>query len=222
MTSLITRTVLPTFFLASRTQFAFAASTATMFQRHFASMTDEAFVKNEIVKDVLFSDPPSKKCTVKFNSGVEVDLGNELTPTQVKDQPEVKWDAEDGALYTLIMTDPDAPSRKDPIYREWHHWLVVNIPGNDISKGDVLSEYIGSGPPPDTGLHRYIYLIYKQNGKIVDNEHGHLTNRSGDKRGGWKASEFVKKHNLGKPVFGNFYQAKYDDYVPILYKQLGA
>ena len=32
-------------------------------------------------------------------------------------------------------------------FSEWHHWLVVNIPNNDISSGETLSEYVGSGPP---------------------------------------------------------------------------
>jgi phosphatidylethanolamine-binding protein (PEBP) family uncharacterized protein len=48
--------------------------------------------------------------------------------------------------------DPDAPSRKDPKFREWHHWLVGNIPGNKVSEGETLSEYVGSGPPKDTGM----------------------------------------------------------------------
>ena len=75
-------------------------------------------------------------------------LGNELTPTQVKDIPShVTWPSETSALYTVCMTDPDAPSRQTPKYREWHHWLVVNIPNNEIAKGDILSEYVGSGPP---------------------------------------------------------------------------
>lgn len=30
--------------------------------------------------------------------------------------------------------------------------LVVNVPGNDLSKGDTLSEYIGAGPPEGTGM----------------------------------------------------------------------
>lgn len=47
----------------------------------------------------------------------------------------------------LLNSDPDAPSRADPKFREWHHWLVGNIPGNDIKSGEVLSEYVGSGPP---------------------------------------------------------------------------
>ena len=50
-----------------------------------------------------------------------------------------------------IFLDPDAPSRKEPKFREWHHWLVVNIPGQDVSKGETLSEYVGSGPPEGTG-----------------------------------------------------------------------
>ena len=50
-----------------------------------------------------------------------------------------------------LVADPDAPSRQDPKFREWHHWLVVNIPGNDVSKGDVLSMYVGAGPPEGTG-----------------------------------------------------------------------
>jgi len=120
------------------------------------------------------------------------------------------------------MTDPDAPSRKEPKFREWHHWLVVNIPGNDISKGDALSMYVGSGPPEGTGLHRYVYLVYKQPGKVTDAEHGHLTNRSTDNRGGWSAAKFASKHHLGEPIAGNLYQAEFDDYVPQLYKQLGA
>ena len=52
-------------------------------------------------------------------------------------------------LFSFV--DPDAPSRKDPKFREWHHWLVANIPGNDIQSGEVLSEYVGSGPPKGSG-----------------------------------------------------------------------
>jgi len=51
----------------------------------------------------------------------------------------------------VLLPDPDAPSRKDPKYREWHHWLIINIPGDKIESGETLSEYIGSGPPKGTG-----------------------------------------------------------------------
>lgn len=64
------------------------------------------------------------------------------------------------------MTDPDAPSRADPNFREVRHWLVVNIPGTDVTKGDTIVEFIGSGPPEGTGLHRYTFLVYKQSNKL--------------------------------------------------------
>lgn len=134
----------------------------------------------------------------------------------------MQWQAKENTYYTVCMTDPDAPSRKEPTYREWHHWLVGNVPGNKISEGETLSEYVGSGPPPDTGLHRYVFLIYEQpDGKINFSE-PRLTNRSGDNRGGFSIRKFAEKYKLGDPIAGNLYQAEYDDYVPILYKQLGA
>ena len=67
-------------------------------------------------------------------------------------------------MCVCVCEDPDAPSREDPKWGEWRHWLVVNIPsagmaGGDIaSSGDEVVKYIGAGPPEKTGLHRYIFL----------------------------------------------------------------
>ncbi|PNF18633.1 Phosphatidylethanolamine-binding protein 1 [Cryptotermes secundus] len=181
------------------------------------STVSKTMEKHGVVPDVIDTAPGSK-LEVTYGS-LSVDEGNELTPTQVKDPPTVKWDAEDGSYYLLCMTDPDAPSRKDPKFREWHHWLVGNIPGNSVSQGETLSEYVGSGPPKGTGLHRYVFLVYLQPGKITYDE-PRLTNRSGDNRGKFSIRNFAKKHNLGNPIAGNFYQAQWDDYVPKLYEQL--
>lgn len=78
-------------------------------------------------------------------------MGNTLTPSQVKDPPLVRWSTEEGAFYTLVMTDPDAPSRKDPSLGEVKHWIVGNIPGCDVTQGECLAGYRGSGPPKGTG-----------------------------------------------------------------------
>jgi phosphatidylethanolamine-binding protein (PEBP) family uncharacterized protein len=197
-----------------------AYSAASISSRYFAKMSvADKFKEHGVVPDVIHQ-APAHPLEVRFGSN-QVNLGNTLTPTQVKDPPtHIQWPADDNALYTVMMTDPDAPSRKDPKFREWHHWLVVNVPGTKVNSGEAISQYIGSGPPEKTGLHRYVLLVYKQQGKINDKEHGHLTNRSADKRGGWKAENFVKKHHLEGPIAGNFYQAEYDDYVPKLYEQL--
>lgn len=180
----------------------------------------EALKTHGVVPDVVDKVPPSV-VDVTYPNRLTVEIGKVLTPTQVKDPPTVKWDADANAFYTLCMTDPDAPSRKEPKFREWHHWLVGNIPGADVSKGEVLSEYVGSGPPKGTGLHRYVFLVYKQPDKLKFDE-PRLTNRSGDNRGKFSIRKFAAKYNLGDPIAGNMYQAEFDDYVPLLYKQLGA
>lgn len=174
----------------------------------------------QIVPDVLDSFTPTDvKLQVSFGGQHHVGLGNVLTPTQVKDQPTVTWNSKPGELYTLCLTDPDAPSRAEPKFREWHHWLVVNITGHDLSTGDVLSQYVGAGPPPGTGLHRYVYVLYKQPGRINPDEK-RLTNHSADGRGGFKVRAFAHKYHLGEPVAVQFFQAEWDDYVPKLYQQL--
>jgi len=117
------------------------------------------------------------------------------------------------------MTDPDAPSRSNPKVREFKHWVVGNIKGTDVDGGEVLSGYVGSGPPKDTGLHRYVFLVYKQPAKLdFDEERVGSNSRNG--RPNFKAAAFAEKYNLGNPIAGNFYQAQYDEYVPILHKQL--
>ncbi|XP_041969058.1 protein D3-like [Aricia agestis] len=181
----------------------------------------QAFQDNGVVPDVI-PKAPVAFVSIKYPSGVEVRNGNELTPTQVKDAPSmISWDVSPNSFYTIALTDPDAPSRAEPKAREWHHWLVGNIPGNDVASGETLSAYIGSGPPQGSGLHRYVFLVYKQPGKLTFDE-PRLGDRSRDNRAQFSIHKFAQKYNLGDPIAGNFYQAQYDDYVPLLYKQLGA
>lgn len=174
--------------------------------------------KHQVVPDVI-PVVPSDVLKITYPDGIDVNQGNEIKPRQVKNIPKVEWNADSASYYTLCMTDPDNSQPTD-VLPEWHHWLVVNIPGNKVSEGDVLSEYIGSGPPDGTGLHRYVFVVYKQSGKLAFDEK-RLT-LSVDGRANFKISKFAEKYNLGNAVAGNFYLAQFDDYVPLLYKQLGA
>ena len=54
----------------------------------------------------------------------------------------------------VFVLDPDAPSRTVPTYREWLHWCVGNVPGVEVSKGQVLAAYVGAGPPKGTSEYR--------------------------------------------------------------------
>ncbi|XP_073818982.1 protein D3-like [Musca autumnalis] len=169
-----------------------------------------------IIPDVIDAKPGAIAMVV-YPANVEVELGKELTPTQVKDKPEVSWETDEGALYTLLMVDPDAPSRQDPTYREALHWLVINIPGKGISKGQTVAEYIGSGPPDGSGLHRYVFLVFKQEKNISTDEFISKTSLEG--RLNVKTRDYITKYKLGNPVAGNYYEAKYDEFVPTLMAQ---
>ncbi|XP_055903480.1 protein D3-like [Eupeodes corollae] len=163
-----------------------------------------------IVPDVI-DIAPNKTVQVTYPSGVVVDQGNELTPTQVKDQPSLHWEADENALYTVLMTDPDASAE----FSEVRHWLVVNIPGNKVSEGQSVVDYVGSGPPLGSGKHRYIFLVFKQPSSIKTDVYISKTTRTG--RTKTKARDLIKEYNLGVPVAGNFYRAEYDDYVPTIH-----
>lgn len=76
--------------------------------------------------DVINTVPDAFLEVEYTKTGKRANLGNELAPKDVKDIPQVKYDAEPDSFYTLILTDPDAPSRKNPTRREWNHWLVSN------------------------------------------------------------------------------------------------
>ncbi|XP_055645335.1 protein D3-like [Toxorhynchites rutilus septentrionalis] len=159
---------------------------------------------------------------ITYDSGVTVNGGNELTPTQVKDQPKIEWMADPNSYYTLFMVDPDAPSRADPKFRSVCHWYVGNIPGGKIDKGEHRIAFIGSGPPQGTGLHRYVFLVYKQNGKINLSDAPRTSNRSRNNRLNFQHKDFVNRYKLGELVAGNFYRAQFDDYVPKLHAQLSS
>jgi phosphatidylethanolamine-binding protein (PEBP) family uncharacterized protein len=182
-----------------------------------ASGDSSKFQEHGVVPDLIHA-APKQILSVKYPSGAAAEFGNELKPRQVKDQPEVHWKTDDKNFYTVVLTDPDAPSRQDPKNAEWLHWLVVNIPGSKIKEGEVLADYVGSGPPQGSGLHRYVLLAYQQPGKIT---HGrkHLARTVAEGRAHFRIGKFAVEHKLGDPVAGNFYQAEWDDYVPELYKQ---
>lgn len=171
-----------------------------------------AMESNGVVPE-LIAIVPGSVAKVRFGSAVEMIPGGELTPRQVKDLPtEVRWPTEPNALYSLFFTDPDAPSRTMPLLREIIHWLVVNIPETDLTKGDTILNYTGSGPPEGGGLHRYVLFVFKQSGRLsVDSLASLKANRTA--RYGVNGKDFVAKHNLGVPVAGNFFLSQCDDYI---------
>lgn len=56
---------------------------------------------------------------------------------------------------------------------------------------------------------------------IHDYDLSNVCFRSIENRDKLSIKKFASKYNLGAPVAGNFYQAQYDDYVSVLFRQFG-
>uniref|UniRef100_A0A5S6QJN2 Phosphatidylethanolamine-binding protein n=1 Tax=Trichuris muris TaxID=70415 RepID=A0A5S6QJN2_TRIMR len=190
-----------------------------LFMSRISSTVDleTTYRKFGIVSDVI-DRAPRQVLKVIFDENVNCTLGNTLTPSDVEQEPrELNWNAYRNELYTLLLTDPDAPSRENPINREFLHWLVINIPEKGISSGDTIAQYVGAGPPAGTGLHRYVLTMYKQEGRLIFNPEICFDKMA---RRRWSTRTFARENNLGQPEAGNFFQAEYDDHVPTVQEQL--
>ncbi|XP_034239377.1 protein D3-like [Thrips palmi] len=162
---------------------------------------DSPYVQQGIVPDIIDA-PPAGELQVNFANNLKASYGNELTPTQVKDQPVFSWSGTSGDLFTVFMVDPDAPSRQNASLRCYLHFAVANVPQNDVAHGTILAPYMGSAPPKDSGLHRYTLLVYKQPGFIQ-------TSAITDRRK-FSVRDYASKNELGAPVAGNFFLAQFE------------
>lgn len=84
--------------------------------------------------------------------------GNFIPKEDAHDEPKI--DIVGHGMYTLIMSDPDAPSPDDPKWREFLHMLIINIPDGELSKGKVVTPY--TAPAPPQGEHRYVFTLWRQ------------------------------------------------------------
>ncbi|KAK3595325.1 hypothetical protein CHS0354_004480 [Potamilus streckersoni] len=167
------------------------------------------FKKDGVVPDVIDAVPP-KLLRVRYGT-IDVQPGIILSTALVRNPPCVTFNTEPGAYYTLIMHDPDAPSRENSVFGEFQHWLVTNIPWGDVTKGIEATRYMSSEPPQNTGLHRYIFLLYKQPyGKMIFRGLPKVTD--GEGRMNHSVRRFTKLYGLDRHlVAGTFFRAKYDD-----------
>lgn len=116
--------------------------------------------------------------------GKIITYGDKMTKEETMSAPMLNYPKSSGKLYTVMMVDPDAPSPKNPIYRHFLHWLVVNQ--SDKSNGKVINKYTGPNPPE--GEHRYFVCILQQKNKIQG-----LTEFN---RKNFDVTEFTKNNDL--------------------------
>jgi hypothetical protein len=119
-------------------------------------------------------------------------LGNTLKPEHLKEEPVIRLhDMQAASLssyrnvsYVITLTDPDAPSRDDPKWSEFCHWIASGIlrpalcdpkdPGPCppvLTDLDEVMPYKPPGPPEKTGKHRYVFLAFVPSNGTTDRLH---------------------------------------------------
>ncbi|KAJ8626423.1 hypothetical protein MRB53_019730 [Persea americana] len=160
----------------------------------------EPLTVGRVIGDVLDAFTPSVKMKVTFHCNKQVYNGHELMPSAVTMKPRVEVGGDDmRASYTLIMTNPDAPSPSDPHLREHLHWIVTDIPGTtDASFGRELVSY--EMPKPIIGIHRFVFMLFKQKGRqsvCTPALRDHFNTR-----------KFAEDNDLGLPVAAVYFIAQ--------------
>ena len=120
-----------------------------------------------IIPDVV-SVKPLRSLKVQFVDGTVI-LPAHITRQQSNVFPRIILPPmpQNAKYFTLITLDPDALSRTHHWFRHALHYLHVNIEHvassyTDVTSnnGTVIAEWAGAGPPPFTGQHRYVFLLY--------------------------------------------------------------
>ena len=182
------------------------------------------------------------KVTYNFN-GVPVDAndGCTLTPKHTVHKPTIEFKGSTRSSYSLIMVNPDGPAVKikdsgmngdvsptknkrlsvfSAPNRHFVHWVVVNIPENDISAGHTLLKYIPACPLSKTGPQRYFFLLFKQDG-ILSQKKLEEAEVVFEKRGGLQVCTWAAQQGMGLPCGVNGFTSAWENYCDIVHAEIG-
>ncbi|KAI1386899.1 PEBP-like protein [Hypoxylon trugodes] len=145
--------------------------------------------KADIFSTVIDKFLPSFLLDAEWPSGESAKLGNTLKVDEVQDEPSIivhrghpasssATGEGSGVTYAISITDPDAPSRDNPEWSEFCHFIAtgVEVPSesSDIFRLSDLEDiipYKPPSPPPKTGKHRYVFLLFAPKNDTTDPLH---------------------------------------------------
>lgn len=141
-----------------------------------------------------------KLLTVKFN-GLAINYNQIIDLKLVQVEPEIIYDYKPDKYYTILMVDPDAPSRDNPTKKYYLHWIRINNNNNIVP-------FVPSTPPPGSGFHRYCILLFEQETPLDQYKLLKQLKKDGQlERANFNPKNFEKYYNL-KMVACNKFQTK--------------
>ncbi|KAL1706578.1 phosphatidylethanolamine-binding protein [Schizophyllum commune] len=193
-----------------------------------------ALKREQLIPDVLpESFYPSGVFSIVFPSGRKVTIGEEIPLEDTVDEPDIIFSpigvAEPGtgdiqagaaaqeATYTVVMLDPDAPSRENPLFRSFRHWVITGLKASAdtstttnnlaaLKMKTATTPYRPPGPRPGSGLHRYTFLLFQEPAadSFAIPEGAPEYGAALEERRSWNGVEFGEKYGL-KLVAANFF-----------------
>ncbi|XP_069361644.1 protein D1-like [Maniola hyperantus] len=145
----------------------------------------------------------SELLSMRFGSR-EVMLGTNLCPFDTIIYPFLAYEASSRSLYTLMCINPDIGYYKNRTYElSALLFLAVNIPGDSVEDGDLLSGFKPALPIPGSGATRNACVVYRQPRRITVNTQSLtevVTNITQ-----FNHTAYLKDNRIGNPIAGNFY-----------------
>ncbi|KAK7122270.1 hypothetical protein R3I94_019406 [Phoxinus phoxinus] len=153
------------------------------------------------------------------DSDAVVHFGNHLTASQAAQAPRIRFEAEENSLWTLLLTSPDEHLLDGE--QEYLHWLVGNIPGNAVTSGEEICDYISPFPARGTGFHRYAYILFKQDGPVDFSAEIRPSPCYCLKQRTFRTLDFYRKHqDIITPAGLAFFQCQWDQSVTQTFHEL--
>jgi len=175
-----------------------------------------ALKKDDVVPDVIDEFPVTAILSPSYGEGKDVQFGNELPVSETQSIPALYIAATKIAAdkaYTLVVTDPDAPTRGDKKWSEYAHYIATGIKLDaskegepqpiDLASAKSLLSYVGPAPPQGTGLHRYVFILFEGESSKTPADRPNW----GFGKPGAGVREWIEDQDL-KPVGLNFFVAK--------------
>lgn len=135
---------------------------------------------------------------------VEIKEGNIIPASKALYPPTVHYNCTrsgSDTYFTLMLVDPDVPSRIKHNMREFVHWVVMNIPSDRVSDGVEVLPYCGVAAPYGSGLHRYVFLLFQQS-SLLSEDHLRASAEHFKARKGLRTSSYLQtlRDNMGKTL----------------------
>ncbi|KAJ9264368.1 hypothetical protein DTO212C5_7203 [Paecilomyces variotii] len=159
-------------------------------------------------------DDESKVLGLTVN-GNKVEPGQHIPKAEATSPPELSFNTTSGT-YLVINVDLDAPFKSFNFLGPVLHWVQSGLTPEMIEGGTsvlkphdtpVIANYARPGPPPGSGPHRYVFLLYEQPEGFDVTKYAPAGGKPVGvrRRMRYDLDAFEKKANLGPVIAANYF-----------------